>query len=69
MIENKLAEDSYSQLIAPEKTQIVFLHGAIEKTQRQIARFSFIDLSQWMLLAFLNCVCLGFVFLSCSLID
>ena len=69
MIENKLVGDSRSKLIAPEQTQIVFVHKATKKTKQQIARFSFVNLSQWMLLAFLNFVCFGFILFSCNLID
>ena len=68
MIKNKLVKNNYFKLINAEKFQTIISYTAIKKTERYIVRLSFIDLGQWLLLAILNCVCLGFIFFSCNLI-
>ena len=68
MIKDKLVENSCSKLIDTEKFQTIVSYNATKKTKPYIVRFSFIDISQWLLLALLNCVCLGFIFFSCNLI-
>ena len=69
MIKNKLVENSRSKLINTEKFQTIVPYELTKKTEQYIVRFTFIDLSQWLLLLLLNCVCLGFIFFSCNLID
>ena len=69
MIQNKSLEVDCSKLIATQKYQPDLAQKLVNKTALLTTRYSFIDLSQWILLLFLNGICFGFITLACIWID
>ena len=69
MIRHKFLELNYSELIDTQKYQIDLSQTIVSKTVKSTNRYSFIDFKQWMLLLFINSICLGFVTFACFWID
>ena len=69
MIHNKFLEVDCSKSIATQKYQPDLAQKIVNKTVLFTTRYSFIDLSQWVLLLLLNGICFGFITLACIWID
>lgn len=66
MIQNKSLSASYSQSIAVNSLETDLSQTIVSKTVRSASKFAFINLSQWLLLLWLNAICFGFIIFSCA---
>ena len=68
MTHHNLVEVSRSRSTNLKKERLYLLPKITKKTEQFAVQFSFIDIGQWLLLVFLNFVCLGFIIFSRNLI-